>query len=232
MAGDWIAIRCDLANEPEVISIAEATGLDEYGVVGRLHRLWSWANRHTTDGNAISVTYAWVDRYLQRDGFSMAMESVGWLSHDGAVLLFPKFDRFNSQGAKQRLLTAKRVASHKRTTNAEGNGATVTKALPKEQNRTEQSKGASPLKPPARFVPPTLDEVIAYCKERGNAVPPEAFHAHYTTNGWVQGRGKPVKDWKACIVTWEQNRGGGSRGSPDAGSTPRTRSGYEILPME
>jgi hypothetical protein len=148
MAGDWIAIRCDLANEPEVISIAEATGLDEYGVVGRLHRLWSWANRHTTDGNAPSVTYSWVDRYLNCDWFAVSMAAVGWLGHDGTALLFPKFERFNSQGAKQRLLTAKRVASHKREGNAKGNAPTVTKALPKEQNRTEQNP-PPPAPPPA-----------------------------------------------------------------------------------
>ena len=29
---------------------------------------------------------------------------------------------------------------------------------------------------------------------------------YYTANGWVQGKaGKPGKDWKACIRTWERN---------------------------
>jgi hypothetical protein len=34
----------------------------------------------------------------------------------------------------------------------------------------------------------------------------------YTANGWVQGtRGKPIKDWKAAVRTWEKSdirRGG------------------------
>lgn len=38
---------------------------------------------------------------------------------------------------------------------------------------------------------------------------------HYEANGWVQGRGKPIKDWKAAVRTWEKN-GINSRGSPKA----------------
>lgn len=149
MAGDWIAIRCDLATEPEVIAIADATGLDEFAVVGRLHRLWSWANRHTTDGNARSVTFSWIDRYLQHDGFAQAMESAGWLEMSTSGVTIPHFDRFNSQSGKQRLLTAKRVSEHKRKGNAEGNAKVTLDALPKEQNRTEESSPSSPP-PPAR----------------------------------------------------------------------------------
>lgn len=57
-----------------------------------------------------------------------------------------------------------------------------------------------------RFTPPTLEEVKAYCAERKNKVDAERFLDYYTANGWVQGRaGKPVKDWKACIRTWERS---------------------------
>lgn len=55
------------------------------------------------------------------------------------------------------------------------------------------------------FTPPTLDEVRAYCKERNSTVDAQRFIDYYTANGWVQGKGrKPIKDWKACLRTWEQ----------------------------
>lgn len=57
------------------------------------------------------------------------------------------------------------------------------------------------------FSPPTLDEVKAYFAERGTSINPEAFWAHYEANGWVQSRGKPIKNWKACLTTWEHRRG-------------------------
>lgn len=56
-----------------------------------------------------------------------------------------------------------------------------------------------------RFTPPTLEEVKAYCEERNNNVDAERFIDYYSANGWVQGKGKPIKDWKACVRTWEKN---------------------------
>ena len=56
-----------------------------------------------------------------------------------------------------------------------------------------------------RFIPPTFEEVQAYCTERGNNIDPEQFVDFYTANGWVQGKGKPIKDWKAAVRTWERN---------------------------
>lgn len=57
-----------------------------------------------------------------------------------------------------------------------------------------------------KFVKPTLEEVEAYCDERGNIVPAQAFIDHYESCGWVVGKGKPMKDWKAAIRSvWEPN---------------------------
>lgn len=54
-----------------------------------------------------------------------------------------------------------------------------------------------------RFVPPTLEEVTAYCNERRNTVNPEMFIAFYESKGWMVGKNK-MKDWKRAIITWEQ----------------------------
>ena len=64
------------------------------------------------------------------------------------------------------------------------------------------NKADKPPKRP-RFHPPTVEEVKAYCTERGNHVDADRFVDFYTANGWTQGRGKPIKDWKACVRTWE-----------------------------
>ena len=56
-----------------------------------------------------------------------------------------------------------------------------------------------------KFVPPTLEEVKDYCSERKNNVDAERFYDYYSANGWVQGKNKPIKDWKACVRTWEKN---------------------------
>jgi hypothetical protein len=57
---------------------------------------------------------------------------------------------------------------------------------------------------------PNLEEVKEYCAQRAREgkprVDPEQFFDFYEANGWVQGaRGKPVKDWRACVRTWEKS---------------------------
>lgn len=54
------------------------------------------------------------------------------------------------------------------------------------------------------FKPPTVEEVFNYCNERCNNVNAQEFVDHYTANNWFRGKTK-IKDWKACIRTWEKN---------------------------
>lgn len=56
-----------------------------------------------------------------------------------------------------------------------------------------------------KFVPPTLDEVVAYCKERKNYVDAQKFFDYFEASGWVDSKGNKVKNWKQKIITWEQN---------------------------
>lgn len=60
-------------------------------------------------------------------------------------------------------------------------------------------------KPRPRFRPPTVEEVAEYCRERANGIDANEFVDFYTANGWTQGKGKPIKDWRACVRTWERH---------------------------
>lgn len=53
------------------------------------------------------------------------------------------------------------------------------------------------------FVPPTVSDVSVYCTERKNKVDAETFVDFYTSKNWYVGKSK-MKDWKACIRTWEK----------------------------
>jgi hypothetical protein len=50
-----------------------------------------------------------------------------------------------------------------------------------------------------------LEDVKSYCKELGSTVNPERFIDYYETNGWVQGKGKPILNWKAAVRSWGKN---------------------------
>lgn len=67
-------------------------------------------------------------------------------------------------------------------------------------------KGENPDKPKKKsFTPPALEEIKAYCKERGNDVDPQKFYDYFTAAEWVDGRGNPVKNWKQKVITWESD---------------------------
>lgn len=56
---------------------------------------------------------------------------------------------------------------------------------------------------PQRFIPPTVQEVDAYCKERNNGIDAQSFVDFYSSKGWMIGKNK-MKDWKASVRTWEK----------------------------
>ena len=53
------------------------------------------------------------------------------------------------------------------------------------------------------FKKPTLEEVQEYCKERNNYIDANTFIDFYESKDWYVGKNK-MKDWKACIRTWEK----------------------------
>ena len=74
-----------------------------------------------------------------------------------------------------------------------------------EKEREEENIYSSAAqKKTTRFIPPSVEEVSQYCKERGNNVSAERFVDYYTANGWKVGI-NPMKDWKAAVRTWERN---------------------------
>src|SRR5690606_37411035 len=110
----------------------------------------------------------------------------------------------------------------------------------------EDSIGKSDYPPPKgdstpKFIKPSLDEVISYCKGRNNGVDAQRWYDFYESKGWMVGKNK-MKDWRAAIRTWERNdnqskpsqRTGNYRGSakPDMPVVNDTGPKREITPEE
>ena len=72
----------------------------------------------------------------------------------------------------------------------------------------EQSKRSPAKKKKAkskRFIKPTAEQIQEYCDERQNGLDGEQIFDSYESKGWMINR-NPVKDWKACVRTWEKHR--------------------------
>ena len=53
------------------------------------------------------------------------------------------------------------------------------------------------------FLKPTRFDIKGYCIERKNNVDCETFYDFYESKDWLIGKNK-MKDWKACVRTWEK----------------------------
>ena len=76
-----------------------------------------------------------------------------------------------------------------------------------DANQEPRTKNQEPLvrevgKTAKRFVPPTVDQVREYCKERKNQVDAQRFVDFYEAKGWMVGKNK-MKSWQAAVRTWE-----------------------------
>jgi hypothetical protein len=165
MAGDWLKMECCTPEKAEVLAITARMGWDDSDLtVGKLFRMWRWFDQHTESGNARGVTSALLDRIIGVPGFCEAVQSVGWIEISTEGIRLPNFERHNGNTAKTRALTAKRVAKTKAKGNGEGNAATVTTALPREEkNRTTSAPDGAGGEPPGDGEELTdRDRIFAY----------------------------------------------------------------------
>lgn len=213
MAGDWIKFELTTLDKPEVCQIADLADIDLDAVIGKLMRVWGWFDQQTEKGNAPSVSKKLLDRLVGVVGFCEHMKSVGWMVEAEGAISLPHFERHNGKTAKNRLLTAKRVANHK-ATNAKANAAIVSDALPKEdvEKNKDPLSAHEPVDPrmPSEM---TLDWVPdqkllkTYAVHSGVALAliteeaRRAFTAHYEPRGQVNTQA----EWVQMLVKWVLN---------------------------
>ena len=151
-------MRTDLSTNPKVVAIAELLNLDEDTVVGKMHRLWSWADKHAKDGRALG-TPAWLDRMMKCKGLSAALmrEEIDWLQFEGGTLVFPRWDEHNSQSAKTRALAMRRMKEVRAKENADRTDVapdTNTSATESEQPRNQSATRGDKRRGDKKIPPP------------------------------------------------------------------------------
>ena len=76
--------------------------------------------------------------------------------------------------------------------------------------------------------PPDVEEVAAYCRERGHAsVNPARFVEYYAGRGWTSG-GRKIENWRALCDRWAESGGGPASSARGAASVPAWAGQYAI----
>lgn len=73
--------------------------------------------------------------------------------------------------------------------------------LESESEKESESESEVVTRTPARFTPPTADQVSAYAQETGRSIDAQRFVDFYAAKGWKVGT-TPMKDWRAAVRNW------------------------------
>lgn len=161
MAGDWIKIRSNIKDDPDVVVMAGRLESDEFSVVGRLHAVWAWLDQHSEDGTNVRITSAYLDRLTACSGFADAMRAVGWLDGRDGLLVFPNFGRHNGESAKHRATETKRKS--KQRSEVGTNVPQVVPTITGPEKRREEKNTSLKRSVKARSV----EEIISELKKTG-----------------------------------------------------------------
>jgi hypothetical protein len=222
MAGDWIKMRSNLDTDPDVVAIAAELGVDEFSVVGRLHKFWSWADQHTKSGQLSRVTTGWIDRYVSCPGFSEALRAIDWLSGRDGSLELPSWDRHNGASAKARAGESVRKRLQRSPEDAEDLSGHLSGQTSGPEKRREEIDTQTPS---AREVP-DWKTVQSFAASIGLAEwRAEDEFNKLEANGWVDAKGHALRKWQPYFTRvkgwWE------SEGRPMARPAAASRNGRQ-----
>jgi hypothetical protein len=173
----WIDLLLSVNHEDNKFLLGNELIMCERGSmvtsVRKLTERWGWSNTKTV--NFLNL--------LESDEMIVQKKDT-----KKTVISIVKYDDYqNSENTKK---TVKRHESDTRATRERTNN--------NDNNDNNVNNNIS-----SRFTPPTLEEVRAYCLERGNKVDCEKWFDFYESKGWYVGKNK-MKNWKAAVRTWEK----------------------------
>jgi len=213
VAGNWIKLRHDLIDAPEIRRLSKSCGVTRDDVYGKLFRLWSWFDRHSHQGRVADETVDLVDEIVGHSGFAAALVSVGWLAEDQGGIVIPNWDRHNSETAKERALAAARQDKHRGKDHGLGlsrsdRDTTVTACHGATVTRLEEIRGDSPPPPPQDAALPegrkALRDAWAAAAKAGHVQPwnasgvPDKADDRLAEPGWLDEALRAIQRLHRC----------------------------------
>jgi len=205
----WLKLKDDFFNQKEIKKLRKIAGGDTYTIIYLKLQLLSLQNEGVIayegiEDNFVDEMALTLDEDVENVRVTILyLQKVGFLEEINAdEFILPKavesIGSESSVAARVRKYRDKQKALLCNTQVTKSNGEIdIEIDIEKDINNS----GTSPRK---NFIPPTLEEVQAYCKERNNNVDAQKWYDFYQSKGWMKGKNK-MKDWKACVRTWEKS---------------------------
>lgn len=226
----WIKITTDIFDDEKIVLIESMP--EAYAIITVWFKLLCLAGKQNNSGVVMLGRIAYTEKMLatifrmNESVVTLAMhtfEQFGMIEIIDGVITIPNWDKHQSldkiegrnaymrEYMSKKREKQKRIASGEQSENVKltvkltdvNSKLTVNTAEIEEDKELDIDKDKDIKKRTSRFSPPTPSDVSDYCREKGYSVDAERFCDFYASKGWKVGS-QPMKDWKACVRTWER----------------------------
>ena len=213
----WIKITTDVFDDEKILLIESLP--DSYAIITVWFKLLCLAGKQNNSGVFIMGQMPYTDKMLatifrmKESTVTMALqtfEQFGMIEIIDGVITIPNWDKHQSLDAyakkkeRDRLYQQERRNKQKLLASKKSSDKSSDIAVSEEDKEEDKIKKKKYKR--VSFVPPTLEEVQAYCESRGNKVDAKQFYDYFTASDWIDSKGNEVKSWKQKIITWESYR--------------------------
>jgi len=223
----WLKLKEDYFDSPRIKKLRKIAGGDTYTVIYLKMQLLSIKNQGVIEYEGIEPTFCEELALKLNEEPENVEVTLSYLASQGLIeesgsgtYLLPEALRGigseNESAERVRAFRSKKAlqcndsVTGSNTLETKGNSletscnTDIDIDIDKDIDREIEKKKKADKPARARFVKPTIEEVQAYCRERGNSVDANRFIDYYEANGWKVGK-NPMSDWRAAIRTWEKN---------------------------
>lgn len=206
----WIKITTDIFDDEKILLIESMPDADALIVIW--FKLLCLAGKQNNSGvftlnDKIPYTDEMLATIFRRPTNTVRLalqtfEAYGMIDVIDGVITIPNWEKHQNIDALERIKEQSRISSAKYREKQRllQSDVKVTSRDQTDKNREDKNREDIEDKR-KRFVPPSVEEVKAYIDEKGYSINPDSFVDYYTSNGWHVGKNK-MKDWKACVRSW------------------------------
>lgn len=211
----WIKIVTDIFDDEKMILIESLPEADS--IVVCWFKLLCLAGKQNNDGvlmlnERIAYTDEMLATVFRRPVQTVRLalktfEEFGMVEIINGAITIPNWGKHqNLDGIdKVREQTRKRVKEYRERQKLLTESSNVTGTVTvTDCNGIEEDKNKNKNKNKSEsvFIPPTVEEIRAYCDEKGYSIDVDFFFNYYNSAQWTRKDGTPVLNWKQTVVTW------------------------------
>ena len=235
----WLGLKADddgFVGNPNMVTRNVGASSDDLKLLIAKRFLIQFADgvvvvKHWRMHNTLSVNRYKETKYLSDKALLLLQENKAYSLNSGT----PLDDRRLTEMAKRQIGIDEQKTNKRRTIDEQKTNTDIDIGIDIDLDKDidnnplcisplqgEESEKEPQIEKPKRkytrkpFVPPTLSDIENYAREANLNVDPQAFYDYFTAPNdagqtWIDSEGKPVRNWKQKMQTWNRMGGGIAR---------------------